>query len=187
MSVARLDREKTLLLLIDLQMKLVPVMAEKTTLVRRAGRLVEGANVLSVPVLVTEQYPKGLGHTYEPIAQKLHGSVDIDVKTRFSAYSKKVAAFLEKIEIKSVVVAGIEAHVCVLQTVLDLLDAGYTVAVCEDAVSSRRPIDKHAAMRRMVQAGALPATVESVLFELVADADSPQFRELRGVIQSKDA
>ncbi|MEM9419064.1 MAG: hydrolase [Planctomycetota bacterium] len=186
MPVSRLDPKRSAVLLIDLQDKLLPVMQEKTTVERRAGRLIQGANLLKVPVLLTEQYPKGLGRTVGSIAKQLDGAVCIDEKTRFSACSDSVIRLLEKLQVKSVVVAGIEAHVCVLQTCLDLLERGYTVALCEDAVSSRRPIDKKAAVDRMIQAGVLPTTVESVLFELLGDASSPLFRELRGVIQSRD-
>lgn len=186
MAVARLDPQRSAVLLVDLQDKLLPVMHEKTTIERRAGRLIQGANVLRVPVLLTEQYPKGLGRTVSSIAKQLDGAVCTDEKTRFSACSESVMRLLEKFETKSIVVAGIEAHVCVLQTCLDLLDRGYTVALCVDAVSSRRPIDKKAAVDRLVQAGVLPTTVESVLFELLGDASSPRFRELRTIIQSKE-
>ncbi|MEM6855739.1 MAG: hydrolase [Planctomycetota bacterium] len=186
MDVARLDPKRSAVLLVDLQEKLLPVMHEKTTVERRAGRLIQGANVLGVPVLLTEQYPKGLGRTVGSIARQLDAAVCTDEKTRFSACSESVIRLLEKFETKSVVVAGIETHVCVLQTCLDLLERGYTVALCVDAVSSRRPIDKKAAVDRMIQAGVLPTTVEAVLFELMGDANSPKFRELRSIIQSKE-
>ncbi|MEO1236735.1 MAG: hydrolase [Planctomycetota bacterium] len=182
----RLDPERSVVLLIDLQDKLLPVMHEKTTVRRRTARLIEGAAVLDVPVLVTEQYPRGLGKTVKDIADLLQGAVSVSEKTRFSACAEPVTRLLEKFEARSVVVAGIETHVCVLQTCLDLLERGLTVALCEDATSSRRPVDKKAAVDRMIQAGVLPTTVESVLFELLGDADSPKFRALRGVIQSKD-
>lgn len=184
MDVARLDPKHSAVLLVDLQEKLLSVMHEKTTVARRAGRLVQGANVLKVPVLLTEQYPKGLGRTVDTVAKQLDGAVCTDEKTRFSACSESIVRLLEKFDTKSIVLAGIETHVCVLQTCLDLLERGYTVALCEDAVSSRRPIDKKAAVDRLIQAGALPTTVESVLFEMLGDASSPKFRELRGIIQS---
>ncbi|MEM9883187.1 MAG: hydrolase [Planctomycetota bacterium] len=183
-GVRRLDPQRSALLLIDLQERLVPVMHEKTTVVRRAARLVEGANVLGVPVLITEQYPRGLGHTVADIAKQLRGAVSVDEKTRFSASGPGLTKRLEQQGTRSVVLAGIETHVCVLQTALDLLAAGYTVAVCEDATSSRRAIDKRAALQRLAQAGAVPATVEAVLFELLGDADSPKFRALQAVIRS---
>lgn len=186
MAVARIDHNRTAVMLIDLQERLVPMMDEKGTLVRRCARLVDGANVLDVPVLVTEQYPRGLGATVSAISPQLDAAVCIDEKTRFSACSDSITRFLEKFETQCVVIAGIEAHVCVLQTCLDLLERGFTVAVCLDAVSSRRPIDKKASLDRMAQAGALPTTVESVLLELVKDAGSEKFRQIRTIITSKE-
>ncbi|MEM1108381.1 MAG: isochorismatase family protein [Planctomycetota bacterium] len=186
MSVGRLDPERSAVLLVDLQEKLLPVMHEKTTVERRAGRLIQGANILKVPVILTEQYPKGLGRTVGSIARQLDAAVCTDEKTRFSACSDSVIRLLEKFEVSSVVVAGLETHICVLQTCLDLVDRGYTVGLCEDAVSSRRPVDKKAAVGRMVQAGVLPTTVEAVLYELLGDASSMSFRELRKIITSKD-
>ncbi len=187
MPAHRLDPKRSAVLMVDLQDKLLPVMHEKSTVERRAGRLIQGANVLGVPVLLTEQYSKGLGRTVGSIAKQLDAAVCIDEKTRFSACSASVIRLLEKLETQSVVVAGIETHVCVLLTCLDLLERGYTVALCVDATSSRRPIDKHTAVDRVVQAGVLPTTAESVLFELLGDASSPKFRELRTIIQSKDS
>jgi nicotinamidase-related amidase len=186
MTVKRLNPKRTAFLLIDLQERLLPVMKEKTTLLRRTERLIEGASLLKQPILVTEQYPRGLGHTHGSIASKLHGAVHTTEKTRFSACSGAMLRHLEKFETQSLVVAGIEAHVCVLMTCLDLIEAGYTVAVCLDAVSSRRDIDRKAGIDRMVQAGVVPTTVEAALFELIVDADSPTFKALRGVLQSKD-
>ncbi|MEM8738753.1 MAG: isochorismatase family protein [Planctomycetota bacterium] len=186
MGVPRIDAQRSAVLLIDLQDKLVPVMHDRSTMLRRTERLIEGAAVLEVPVLVTEQYPRGLGRTVRAVADRLQGSVNVSEKTRFSACSASVVRLLEKFDVTSVVVAGIETHVCVLQTCLDLLDRGYTVALCNDATSSRRPADRKAAVSRMVQAGVLPTTVESVLLELLGDAESPPFRAIRGIIQSKD-
>lgn len=187
MAVARIDHDRTAVMLIDLQERLVPVMDEKSTLVRRCSRLVDGANVLEVPVLVTEQYPRGLGSTVSAISPQLDAAVCIDEKTRFSACSDSINRFLDKFETRCVVLAGIEAHVCVMQTCLDLLDRGLTVAVCLDAVSSRRPIDKKGGLDRMIQAGALPTTVESALLEMVRDAGNEKFRQIRTIITSKES
>ena len=187
MPVPRLDPQRSAVLLIDLQERLMPVMHGRSQLERRAARLLEGANALKVPVLVTEQYPRGLGATVTAVSQHLSATVYRDQKTRFSACSESLLRFLRKFEIRSVVLGGIEAHVCLLQTCLDLLDERLTVAVCHDATSSRRASDKEAALQRMTQAGALPTTVEAALLELVADADTEGFRAIRRVIQSKDA
>lgn len=186
MSVARLDPKYSAVLLIDMQAQLVPVMQQQSTLIRRTGRLVEGARVLEMPVAVTEQSPRSMGRTYGAISSKLSGAIYTDPKLRFSACSESLNRFLENFEVKSVVVAGVEAHVCVLLTCLELVERGFTVAVCIDALGSRREVDKKAAVERMIQAGVLPTTVEAVLFELLGDANSPKFRELRSVIQSDE-
>ena len=187
MAAKRLDPHHSAVLLIDMQERLLPVMQHGSTVIRRTTRLIEGANVLRIPVAVTEQYPRGLGKTVAAIATKLHGAVYTDPKTRFSACGPSLMRLLDKLETQSLIVAGLETHVCVLQTCLDLLDRGYTVALCLDAISSRREIDRQAAVDRLVQAGVVPTTVEAVLFELLADVDSPAFKELRSVIQSPDS
>jgi nicotinamidase-related amidase len=187
MSVPRLDPQHSALLLVDLQERLLPVMQNKTTLLRRAQRLLEGASALGLPLAVTEQYPRGLGNTHGSIAGKLHGPVFREEKTRFSACSETLLQHLQRTGVRSVLVAGIEVHICVLQTCLDLLDHGYSVAVCYDAVSSRREIDRHAALERMTRAGVIPTTVEAALFELLGDADRPQFKAMQAIIQSKES
>ena len=105
---------------------------------------------------------------------------------RFSAFTEKLGHFFEKFNARHVVVAGVETHICVQQTCLELIERGYGVALCVDASSSRREIDKKVAVQRMIQAGVVPTTVEATLFELLGDASSPKFRELRSVIDSKD-
>lgn len=191
MPIARLDPHRSALLVIDLQGRLMPVIHEKDTVIRRAARLAEGAAALSVPRFVTEQYARGLGATVAEVAKHLnHPDSPVTAyedKTRFSACVGRIASMLETLDVRSVVLCGVEAHVCVLFTALDLLDAGYTVAVCEDAVGSRRSSDKQAAIRRLVQAGAIPTTVESVLFEWAEDASSERFKAIQEIIRSKTA
>ena len=186
MPGARLEASRTLLLIIDVQERLLPVMQHRSTLLRRVTRLVEGAEILGVPVACSEQYPRGLGRTVAPLADKLTHAVCCIEKTRFSAVGPELVAQLEQQGITSVVVAGLESHVCVLQTCLDLLDRGITVAVCQDATSSRREVDRQAALARMTQAGVLPVTVETVLFEWLGDAGDQAFKSLRSVIQSPE-
>ncbi|MEM1445744.1 MAG: isochorismatase family protein [Planctomycetota bacterium] len=188
MAVPRLDPHRSALLVIDVQDRLMPVIEQKTTVIRRAARLAEGAEALSVPRFVTEQYSRGLGSTVPDLAKHLDQNVTAyEDKTTFSACVGRIAGMLETLGIKSVVLVGVEAHVCVLFTALDLLDQGFTVAVCEDAIGSRRAVDKHAAWQRMIQAGVIPTTVESVLFEWTGDAASDRFKAIRGIIQSKAA
>ncbi len=182
---ARLDPHRSALLIIDLQERLMPVIHEGPTCVRRCARLVEGAQALSVPRLVTEQYPRGLGATVPEVARYLDPETTcIEDKTCFSACTGRVGGMIEMLGVRSVILCGVEAHVCVLHTALDLLEKGYTVAFCEDGTGSRRPIDKHAATHRMIQAGVIPTTVEAALMELAGDAASERFRAIRNIIKS---
>ena len=156
----RLVAEHSALLIVDIQERLAPVMCDKERLVRRAARLVQGAHLLGVPLLVTEQYPRGLGETVSGIARYFVNPHCMEQKTLFSACVDPVRTQLELLGTRSVVVAGIEAHVCILGTCLDLLEAGYQVFPAWDAISSRRAEDKLAARERLTLAGALPTTVE---------------------------
>ncbi len=171
------------MLLVDLQERLVPVMRERQQLIRRSIRLVQGTHILGVPLLVTEQYPRGLGETIEEVSRYFVDPHCIEEKTRFSACIDPVRTQLELIGAESVVVAGIEAHVCILGTCLDLLEAGYRVFPCWDAISSRRAEDKRAARERLTMAGALPTTVETVLLEWLGDAGDSRFRQVQNLIK----
>ena len=190
MTPTRLTRGTTAVLVIDMQAKLLPLMHNAAAVQTQVARLLAGAAVpgavvpdLACPVLVTEQYPQGLGQTVPEIADLVKNAVFRQEKTLFSAFSPELAAALQKQGIHAVVVAGIEAHVCVLQTCLDLLDAGYTVAVATDAVGSRRKVDQDAALARLTQAGVIPTTVESALLELVRQAGTPEFKAMLPVIK----
>ncbi len=178
----RLRVEDCLLLVVDLQEKLVPVMADEKTLVRRASRLIRAAGALGVPRVVTEQYPKGLGRTL-PKLMKVLGEASIHEKMKFSACVEPVAAAIKDSGRSTVVVIGIEAHVCVLLTCLDLLERGYRVALPLDGTASRRAIDRDAAVRRLLTAGVVPTTVESVMFEWAQTAEGDAFRAIRDIVK----
>lgn len=183
MSIQRLDLQHTALLVVDVQAKLTAVMHEKERLLRRIDRLVRGFAALKLPMLVTEQYRKGLGDTVEPINRHLASAVCRHEKLQFSAFIKPIHEELLRLQARSVVVCGIEAHVCVLQTCLDLVDAGFVAAVAADAISSRRDQDARMAMQRMIQAGVLPCTTESILLELVHEAGSDRFKTILPLIK----
>ena len=165
------------LLLVDFQRRLVPVIHDADTLVARAVRLAEAAQVLDVPICATEQYPTGLG----PMVPELAGyPQNVVAKTRFSGVADPT---LLPPTAREVLVAGVEAHVCVLQTVADLLAGEHRVVVVADAVGSRDPADRDAALERMRAHGAEVVTSEMVLFEWLRDSTHPRFREVQKLLR----
>ena len=183
MAIPRFHLSHTALLVIDMQEKLVPVVREPQRLIESVGRMIDGATALGLPVLATEQYRKGLGDTITPIAGRLGGALCRAEKLKFSAFIGPVREILIEKQIRSVMVCGIESHVCVLQTCLDLVDSGYTAGLAIDAISSRHQTDHDAALLRMTQIGVIPTTVESVLFELTHEAGTDRFKRVLGVVK----
>jgi nicotinamidase-related amidase len=183
MATPRFVLEHTAILVVDLQEKLLPHMHNAEAVTRQAGRLIDGANALGVPVLVTEQYRKGLGSTVPELASRLTGAACHQEKLKFSACIEPVREILAARGIRAVAVCGIEAHVCVLQTCLDLIDSGYVTAVVSDAIGSRRLTDQQAAERRMIQAGVVPTSVESLLLEWVHEAGTPRFKAILPIVK----
>lgn len=172
------------LLVIDMQEAFRVQMADFTETAERIATVVKGAALLNVPVIVTEQYPKGLGHTATEIIDVLPASAQKIEKTRFSACG--VQAFetqLDRTNAKQVVVCGIEAHICVNQTVQDLLGRGIQVHVLADCVTSRWANNRLIALARMQQSGAIPSSVEMCLFEFLRDSKHEQFRAVQALIK----
>jgi nicotinamidase-related amidase len=166
------------LLVIDLQARLVPVLHLPDELIARCDILLRAAARLDVPVLATEQYPRGLGHLV-PSVRELVGPDRIVPKIAFSAMrDPEPAERIAMLGRGTLVVIGAEAHVCVLQTVLDLLARGRKVAVVADGVGTRRPLDKEVALVRMRRAGAQIVTSDMVVFEWMERAGTDDFREL---------
>jgi nicotinamidase-related amidase len=192
-QILKLRREDTVLVGIDLQGRLMPVVKGGVELEAAAVKLVKGCRILGVPVIVTQQYTKGLGETVPAVAAALTEPIGEEIgaaefqpieKTSFSAMGEP--AFVEALEAlgrKTVIVAGIEAHVCVQQTVLDLLEKGYTVFIANDCVSSRSNTDKKYSQRRMAEAGAVGTTFESILFELLKGAKEPGFKQISALVK----
>lgn len=176
-------RELSTLLVIDVQERLLPVIEEHESVLKHCGRIVQAAGIQGVPIVCTEQYPKGLGPTVEPL-RGLLGDAPVREKLTFSCCGAD--GLIEELWSKGrpqVVVVGIEAHVCVQQTVLDLLAAGFGVYVAADAVSSRRALDRWAALDRMRQAGAVVTTTEAVIFEWLRVAGSEEFRQVARLVK----
>lgn len=175
-----LNARHAVLLLVDLQQRLVPAVDGGERMVARAVRLAEAARLLDVPVRATEQYPAGLGPTVAPLAPHAR---QVLAKTAFSPTDDPGGADLLPPDATEVVVAGCEAHVCVLQTVAGLLERGRRAVVVADAVGSRDPADKAAALDRMARHGAEVVTSEMVLFEWLRDAAHPRFREVQRLLR----
>jgi nicotinamidase-related amidase len=184
LAMSRLRPDNTLLLLIDMQERLQPLIHEDELLRANSAALAEGARLLGVPTMITEQYPKGLGHTIPELRSAVDHAGGVLEKTAFSCASDaSIAARITAAARPNILVAGIEAHICVLQTTLDLLEAGYGVHVVEDAVGARDPRNKEAGIARARRHGAEPSTVEMALFELMGGKDHPQFKAVQALIK----
>ena len=183
MPIARLVRDSSVLIVVDMQQRLLPAMHNTQAVTDQVGKLINGANALQVPVIVTEQYRKGLGLTVPELAESLKSAAGTYEKLAFSAFIEPVRRQIVELGARSVVVGGIEAHVCVLQTCLDVVDSGLTVAVATDGIGARRLSDQASAVQRMVQAGVVPTTVESILLEWVGEAGGPSFKSILPIIR----
>jgi isochorismate hydrolase len=177
-----LDRHRSRLLIVDVQQKLVPHIHGADPMIAHCRKLIQGAAVLGVPAFATEQYRKGLGETVPELAELLPDRPD---KLRFSgveALGWQTAAEAAD-ERDQIVVAGIETHVCVLQTAFDLMSIGYQVFIPADAVASRKTRDWEFALKRLADAGATVVTTESVLFEWAEAAGTPEFKEISRLVK----
>lgn len=172
-----IDTDRSMLLVLDLQEKLLPVIAENERVVGNVAWLVRVARKLGVPVAATEQYPKGLGPT-EKSVRELFPEGAIASKNHFSAVAAQVLRTLPGADRAQVVVVGLEAHVCVVQTTLELLEEGREVYVVADCIGWRRELDARMAFARMQQEGARIVTREMVAYEWLGEAGTPRFREI---------
>ncbi len=181
-NVDLMSRDDSRLLIVDMQEKLLPFIATAQTVIANCIALVQAARLLGPPVFATEQYPKGLGGTTPALAALLD---DCPEKTRFSC--AEVLGWEESslCTHRQVVVAGIEAHVCVLQTTFDLLAAGFQVFIPADAVGSRSELDWRIALDRMAGGGAVITTTESVLFEWCETSDTPEFKQISQLVKNR--
>ena len=181
-----LDRARTALVVIDVQERLFPAMDadHREEVMRNIKVLTATARRLNLGTLVTEQYPKGLGHTLPEVKDALPPGVQPVEKVAFSCQG--VEAFRSRLTAtgaRQLLLAGIEAHVCVLMSALDLLAEGYAVHIVADAVTSRTQANWRLAMAQLRQAGAVVTTTETVLFQLLRQADTDDFRELARLIR----
>jgi len=181
-ETVRIRKETSQAVVIDVQERLFPVMNDPESLERRLLILLEGLEILGIPRICTEQYPKGLGKTRERVSALLEG-VPVLEKVSFSCLG--ASGFMEHLDGKrrQVILCGIETHVCVLQTALDLLGRGFVPVVCRDAVDSRNPEDKETALKRIRQSGGIVTTTESLMFELLETAGTDSFRSISSLIK----
>lgn len=179
-----LDPHSTVLVVVDYQEAFRGMILNFDEIAGAISRAVRGFGVLGLPVIVTEQYPKGLGHTIDEIASVLPPESVVFEKTAFSSCG--AGAFtdeLERVGVRQVVLCGIETHICVNQTAHDLLDNGYSVHLLVDAVGSRFEVNRRAGIEKMMKSGAVPASVEMALFELMRDSRHERFREVQAIIK----
>lgn len=175
--------EDTALLIIDIQEKLFQVIHEKENLSANTVKLVKGIKSLDIPIILTEQNPAGLGSTLPEISSLLP---DIEPITKFDFSCCKEEAFLHKLDDlkrNQIVLCGIETHICVYQTALDLADMGYEVQVVTDCVSSRIPANREVALTRMELEDIMPTSTEMILFEILGTAKHEKFKEISAIIK----
>lgn len=179
----RIHTEDTQALLIDMQDKFVPHIHEMEKITNKARILIAGLNALDVPLTVNEQYPKGLGHTIAELSA-VFGDVNVFEKSTFSSVDDESTwRHLAMQNRHHVLLFGIETHVCVQQTALDLLDNGMQPVIISDATSSRDPYDRKIALRRMRRAGAVVTTTEAILFELLRSSKHPDFKVISHLVK----
>jgi nicotinamidase-related amidase len=179
----RITRAKVALVVVDIQERLLPAMFEKERIVQNAVRLINGAAILGVPVLATEQYRKGLGPTVAEVAAAIPDFAPLE-KVAFSACGAGgFTAALKTTRVSEAILCGIEAHVCVTQTCLDLLDQEMRVFIAADAVSSRTQENYRLGVERMAAAGAVVASTEMVLFELLGEAGTAEFKQILKLVK----
>lgn len=183
-ELIRLSRDHAALAVIDMQEAFRPVISDFTEVATRIGKAVQGARLLEVPVVVTEQYPRGLRLTATEISEHLsQGSKPIEKLCFSSCGADEFRSVLTSRNIRQVLVCGIEAHICVTQTVLDLLALDYQVFLLVDCITSRNPQSKEIAIARLTAAGAVQSNLEMALFEMMRGADSPQFKAIQSLVR----
>ncbi|MGI6721393.1 MAG: isochorismatase family protein [Anaerovoracaceae bacterium] len=183
MSRRLMQKDDVVAVALDFQEKLVPAMRDSRVLEATVAKLMTGLKILRVPILVTQQYTKGLGATTETISQAI-GDFDHIEKTTFSAMREEAFVnALQETGARTVLLLGLETHICVEQTAMELLDAGYKVVLVTDCCSSRKKHDKRVAVERMMSAGVDVTTYEAALFELLGGSREEGFKEISRLVK----
>lgn len=174
-----MKREDSLLLIIDVQERLAPVMDSPREVINGCRRLIGVAQEIEIPFLITEQYPKGLGSTMVDLRQIAGQEQNYYTKTEFScARNTQIMSQIKNTGKKQIILAGVETHICILQTALDLQQMGYDVFVVSDACSSRQPLQGIVALQRLLHNQIEVVTTEMVIFEWLEKSDNPKFKEI---------
>lgn len=176
------DEDNTVLLIIDIQDRLVVVMDDREEVVENTQKLIESSELLDIPMIITEQYRKGLGSTIKEITEEREFYANIQ-KTTFSAYNDQLKTALKELGKKNILVAGMETHVCVLQTVRDLVADGYQVHLASDAITSRTEANYQNGLDLMQNMGAVVSNTETILFDLLKDSNRPEFKPISKLIK----
>ena len=181
----RLKKNEAVLVVVDIQERLIPAMREGEKVISQSAKIIRGFRALDIPIIVTQQYTKGLGETVEAVRDAFDGDFSYIEKSAFSVMGEpSFKETLSKSYRKTVVLLGVEAHVCVLQSALDMIADGYKVFLVTDAISSRKEMDEVPGVRRIEYSGAVPTTVESALFELLDnDSKSDTFKTISKLIK----
>lgn len=179
----RILPEQSLFVVIDVQERLTPHIAAYEQVIKRITRLVQGMQSLSLPIILNEQYKKGLGETVEPLKTLLESAETFEKVTFSAVDDNDTFAHIKTHNRPNIILAGIETHVCIMQTALDLLAADYQPIIVCDAVGSRFQIDHDTALKRLAQAGVIMTTSESILFELCRSSKSPAFKSISALVK----
>ena len=179
----RIFSNDTVALVIDIQEKLFPHIDNHKNLLANCKTLLSGLNVLNIPIVVTEQYPKGLGSTIKDIRHLVKDFNPIEKLSFSCCGEKKFLDVLHEHGKRNVIICGIETHVCVLQTVMDMIERGYLPVIIEDCISSRKSSDRETAIKRMAREGVIITTYESILFELCEVAGTDQFKQISKLVK----
>jgi nicotinamidase-related amidase len=179
----QINLNQTQALVIDIQEKLFPHMYKKEEFLENSIKLIKGLELFNIPFTLNEQHPKGIGSTINPIKELLNDKKVYEKVTFSCCKTADTMEEIKRLNKKFVIVFGIEAHVCVMQSVLDLLEAGFIPIVITDCISSRSPHNIDSSIQRMIHSGAILATYESILFELCTSAKNDVFKEISKIVK----
>lgn len=178
-----MNQEDTIVVSIDFQERLVPAMADAESMLDEAVKILKGADILGIPVFFTQQYTRGLGDTIPKIKDASSDFSYIEKQSFSVMEAKEFSDRLDELKPENIIIIGIETHICVLQSALDLLDEGFNVFVAADCVSSRKRFDKETALGRLQAKGVELLTVEAALFQLLGSMENPDFRKISKLIK----